>query len=326
MNNAEIKKTSIRVAVTTDAGSDLTETEAKNMGIFVVPMTFWIRGQAYREGEIDCAPTEAGIGKITKGTFFDLLRKGTDVTTSLPSPEDVMATWDLALKDHDAIVHIPLTEGLSGSAQEAILLAQEERYEGRVYVVRNRRISVTERQAVKDALTLARLGYKPADIQKILERDADKNAIYLTLGTLEYLKKGGRITPAAAAIGSFLKIKPILTLQKGGKIDAFRMGRTTRQCHQLMIEQLKKDLKERFHDPEAAHSRLAIAFSDDIDEVAQMLKELEEAFPNRMPGEIVISPLNLMLCCHTGYGCMGVAVIPECPETRMAKGAFLISA
>ncbi len=305
----------MQIGVTTDAASDITKAEGEKLGVYVVPMYFDLDGESYMEGDHDEAPRDGIPGLLTREKLFDLQRQDRNVTTSQPRPEDVMQTWRRALGEYEEIIHIPMTEGLSGSAQEAVMLSHEDEFEGRVHVVCNKRVSVTQRRAVADAQILAGKGYRAEEICRILERDAEKNSIYLTTGTLKYLKKGGRVTPAAAAIGSILHIQPILSIQKGGRVDAVKLARTPRQGREIMFRELKKDLTERFHDPEGRTCRFATAYSDDRAMSEEMAEELDAAFPNRFDKEIVISPLNLLLCCHTGYGTYGIAAIPVCPET-----------
>lgn len=189
-----------RVAIVTDSNSGITQEEAKELGIYVVPMPFFVNGKVYFE-DID----------LSQEQFYKLLEEDADVSTSQPSPADILDLWDDILRSHQEIVHIPMSSGLSASCQTAQGLAQE--YSGKVQVVDNKRVSITMKQSVLDALTLAKSGKSAAQIREILEREALESSIYLMVDTLKYLKKGGRITPAAAMIGSMLKLKPVLQIQ-----------------------------------------------------------------------------------------------------------------
>lgn len=220
-----------KVAVVTDSNSGITQGQALAMGIFVVPMPFNIGDKTYLE-DID----------LSQDQFYSMLGEGTNISTSQPSPESVMHLWDEILKEYDEIVHIPMSSGLSGTCDTARILSQE--YDGRVVVVNNQRISVTLLQSVADAAALAKQGKAAAQIKEILERDKFESSIYIMVDTLKYLKKGGRITPAAAALGTLLRLKPVLQIQ-GGKLDAFAKARTIKQARTMMLDAMKKDLATR---------------------------------------------------------------------------------
>ena len=221
-----------RVAIVTDSNSGITQEEAKELGIYVVPMPFFVNGKVYFE-DID----------LSQEQFYKLLEEDADVSTSQPSPADILDLWDDILRSHQEIVHIPMSSGLSASCQTAQGLAQE--YSGKVQVVDNKRVSITMKQSVLDALTLAKSGKSAAQIREILEREALESSIYLMVDTLKYLKKGGRITPAAAMIGSMLKLKPVLQIQ-GDKLDAYAKVRGVKAAKKTMIDAIKKDLEGRF--------------------------------------------------------------------------------
>lgn len=223
-----------KIAIVTDSNSGIVQAEAKELGIYVIPMPFMIDGKDYLE-EIN----------LTQEEFYQKLTEGADISTSMPSPGSVTDLWDELLKEYDEIVYIPMSSGLSSSCQTAIMLADD--YDGKVVVVNNQRISVTMRQSVLDAMELAEAGKSAAEIQTILEEQKMESSIYIMLNTLTYLKRGGRITPAAAALGTLLKIKPVLQIQ-GDKLDAFAKARTVKQGKNIMIEAMKKDFRERFHD------------------------------------------------------------------------------
>lgn len=280
----------MKIAATTDSNSGITQDQAKQLGVHVLPMPFIIDGQMYYEG-VD----------LTHEEFFRRMEEGADITTSQPSPGEVTDFWDKLLEEYDAVVYIPMSSGLSGSCQTAMLLAED--YEGKVYVVNNQRISVTQMQSVLDARDLIKKGYAAAQIRNILEETKFDSSIYVTVTTLKYLKKGGRITPAAAMLGTLLQIKPVLTIQ-GEKLDAFSKARTLKQGKTIMMTALKKDLETRFHDPEARHTWLEIAYTCS-DEMAQEFKEtVAEIYPD---ANICIAPLSLSIACHIGPGCLAVA-------------------
>ena len=280
----------MKIAAATDSNSGITQEDAKKLGVHVLPMPFIIDGQMYYEG-VD----------LTHEEFFRRMEEGADITTSQPSPGEVTDFWDKLLEEYDAVVYIPMSSGLSGSCQTAMLLAED--YEGKVYVVNNQRISVTQMQSVLDARDLIKKGYAAAQIRNILEETKFDSSIYVTVTTLKYLKKGGRITPAAAMLGTLLQIKPVLTIQ-GEKLDAFSKARTLKQGKTIMMTALKKDLETRFHDPEARHTWLEIAYTCS-DEMAQEFKEtVAEIYPD---ANICIAPLSLSIACHIGPGCLAVA-------------------
>ena len=280
----------MKIAAATDSNSGITKEQAKQLGVHVLPMPFIIDGQMYYEG-VD----------LTHEEFFRRMEEGADITTSQPSPGEVTDFWDKLLEEYDAVVYIPMSSGLSGSCQTAMLLAED--YEGKVYVVNNQRISVTQMQSVLDARDLIKKGYAAAQIRNILEETKFDSSIYVTVTTLKYLKKGGRITPAAAMLGTLLQIKPVLTIQ-GEKLDAFSKARTLKQGKTIMMTALKKDLETRFHDPEARHTWLEIAYTCS-DEMAQEFKEtVAEIYPD---ANICIAPLSLSIACHIGPGCLAVA-------------------
>ncbi len=279
-----------KIAVVTDSNSGITQAQAPELGIHVLPMPFMINGQTFFE-DID----------LTQEQFYEMLATGADISTSQPSPEAVMKLWDELLKEYDEIVHIPMSSGLSGSCQSAVMLAQE--YEGRVQVVNNQRISVTQRRSALDARELAAKGMNAAQIKDTLERDKFNSSIYIMLDTLYYLKKGGRITPAAAAIGTLLKLKPVLQIQ-GEKLDAFAKARTTSQGKSIMINAIKNDINNRFGGfTERREVRLAVAYTFDKDAALAWRDEVSAAFPGY---EMHMDPLSLSVACHIGPGALAV--------------------
>ena len=254
-------------------------------------MPFMINGEEYLEDIT-----------LTQQEFYAKLGEGSDISTSQPSPESIMALWDEVLEEYDEIVHIPMSSGLSGSCQTAMMLAED--YDGKVEVVNNQRISVTQRQSALDAKELAAKGMCAAEIKEKLEAVKFDSSIYITLDTLKYLKKGGRITPAAAALGTLLRLKPVLTVQ-GEKLDAFAKARTMKQAKSIMVAAITKDLEERFDDRTGKNVHLAVAHTDNQEEADEFAKELRELFP--ATGEIVIAPLSLSVSCHIGPGSLAVA-------------------
>ena len=292
----------MKTAVVTDSNSGITQSQAKELGIFVVPMPFMVNGQTYEE-DIN----------LTQSEFYEHLKEEADISTSQPSPETVMTLWDQILKEYDEIIHIPMSSSLSSSCQTALMLSED--YDGRVKVADNRRISITQRQAAKDALEMAALGMGAGEICQELERSSGESSIYITIDTLKYLKKGGRITPAAAALGTLLRIKPVLQIQ-GGKLDAFSKARTMKQAKSTMTAAIAQDLKKRFDDPEARHSWIAVAHTCNEEAAKEFAAELREMYPNT--GEIVINHLSLSVACHIGPGALAVAVT-KCLDEDMKR-------
>ena len=281
-----------KIAVVTDSNSGITQKEGKELGLFVLPMPFMIDDKEYFE---DISLTQEG--------FYEKLEGGASVVTSQPSPDSVMKLWDDLLADYEELVYIPMSSGLSGSCQTAVMLSQESDYTGRVHVVNNQRISVTQRQSCLDALLLAEWGLTGSEIKTFLENDKFNSSIYIMLDTLVYLKKGGRITPAAAAIGSLLKLKPVLTIQ-GEKLDAFSKARTVSQGKQTMISAIRKDMETRFGGATPENIWLEIAYTKDLETALQFKEELLKEFPEF---EIVVQPLSLSVACHIGPGSLAVA-------------------
>lgn len=280
-----------KVAIVSDSNSGITQLQAEELGITILPMPFFVGDKTLYE-DID----------LTQKEFYQMLSENANISTSMPLVGNVTDTWDALLKEYDEIVHIPMSSGLSGSCETALMLAQD--YEGKVQVVNNQRISVTQRQSVLDAMALAEQGRSAVEIKEILERDKFESSIYIMVDTLYYLKKGGRITPAAAALGTLLKLKPVLQIQ-GEKLDAFAKARTMKQAKSMMVAAITKDLEERFGDRTGKNVHLAVAHTDNQEEADEFAKELRELFP--ATGEIVIAPLSLSVSCHIGPGSLAVA-------------------
>lgn len=279
------------IKIVTDSNSGITQAEAKELGIFVVPMPFLIDGEEYFE-DIN----------LTQEQFYEHLQGDAAVSTSQPSAVSVTELWDELLKDGSDVVHIPMSSGLSETCHTAQNLAKD--YDGRVQVVDNQRISVTLKQSVLDALKLAKEGKSAAEIKQYLEATKFDSSIYISLDTLKYLKKGGRLTPAAALIGTILKIKPVLQIQ-GEKLDAFKKVHSLRQAKNEMIAAIRSDLVTRFKKYlDAGEMTISIAHTHNYEEAQIFKKELTETFPN-VPISYV-DPLSLSVSCHIGPGALAV--------------------
>lgn len=279
-----------KVIVVTDSNSGITPDEAKMLGVEVLPMPFYINEQMYYENI-----------NLTQEQFYEKLAAGGDIKTSMPLVGDVTDKWDELLKENDEIVYIPMSSGLSSSCETAYMLSQD--YDGKVQVVNNQRISVTMRQSVIDAKNLAEAGKNAAEIKQILEDAKFESSIYIMVDTLTYLKKGGRITPAAAALGTLLKLKPVLQIQ-GEKLDAFAKARTVKQAKSIMIDAMKSDFEKRFGNPDGSQINLEMAYTHDLAAAEAFKEEVQAAFPNN---EIVMSPLSLSISCHIGPGALAIA-------------------
>ena len=280
-----------KIAIMTDSNSGITQKEAEVLRIRVLPMPFLIDGETFFE-EIS----------LTQEQFYERLAQDVDISTSQSSPEDVTKAWEELLEENESIVYIPMSSGLSGSCQTAIMLADD--YEGKVQVVDNQRISVTQRQSVLDAIELAKEGKTAVQIKEMLEANKFESSIYIMLDTLKYLKKGGRITPAAAALGSALRLKPVLQIQ-GEKLDAFSIARTKKQGVSKMLAAIEEDIKTRFgglDNMENIHMEVAHTVNEEAAlELVEMIKE-------RFGVETVdMYPLSLSISCHIGAGSLAVA-------------------
>lgn len=255
-----------RVAVMTDSNSGITQDMAKDMGINVVPMPFTIDGTTYYEDV-----------NLTREEFFQMMADGKDIQTSQPSPGDLMSLWDKSLEKYDQIIYIPMSSGLSSSCQNARMIAND--YNGKVVVVNNQRISVTQKRSVQDAIELAKNGYDAVRIRDILVRDKFEASIYIMLDTLKYLKKGGRITPAAAAVGTLMRIKPVLQI-KGERLDAFSKARTLAQGKSTMINAIHHDIDNLFGGIDAENVYMYAVHAQVPEPFAVFKKEVADASPN----------------------------------------------
>ena len=289
----------MKIAVVTDSNSGITQAQAKEMGVAVLPMPFMIDGETYYEDIT-----------LTREQFYQRLKDNADIATSQPTPDSILKMWDKLLKEYDQIIHIPMSSGLSGSCSTAMMLAGEDEYEGKVFFVDNRRISVTQYQSVKDAQMLAAMGMDGTQIKKRLEETAADSVIFITVDTLKYLKKGGRITLAAAALGTLLKIKPVLIIL-GEKLDSFAKARTMKQAKTMMMNAIQKELDGRLHDSECRNCHLAIAHTDNEEAALEFKKEVEERFPN---ADVYMAPLSLSIACHIGPGSLAVTATRKMEE------------
>ncbi len=281
----------LKTAIVTDSNSGITQAEGKALGITVLPMPFYINEKMYYE-DID----------LTQEQFYQMLQGGASISTSQPIVANLLELWDHLLKTYDEIVHIPMSSGLSGSCETAMALARE--YHGRVEVVNNQRISVTQRQSVMDAITLAGHGKTAREIREYLELTKMDSSIYIMVDTLNYLKKGGRITPAAAALGTLLRLKPVLQIQ-GEKLDAFAKARNVKQAKKLMIEAIHNDCIKRFgSDETGSHMWIHMAYTGtDTTAIHEFREEVAAEFPNH---DIIVNPLSLSVACHIGPGALAV--------------------
>ncbi|MFR4458141.1 DegV family protein [Mediterraneibacter sp.] len=281
------------MAIVTDSNSGITQEMGKTMGIHVIPMPFFIDGELFLEDIT-----------LTQEEFYKRLGEDSDISTSQPSPGEVMECWDELLKEYDEIVHIPMSSGLSSTCHAAQSLSQE--YEGKVCVVDNQRISVTQKQSVEDAIVLRDAGKSASEIKEILEAEKLQASIYITVDTLKYLKKGGRVTPAAAALGTVLNLKPVLQIQ-GEKLDAFSKVRGWKAAKRTMLKAIEKDLNDRFADVRE-DMVLGMAYTCSKEEAQEWKQEIAEKFPEY---EIVEGPLSLSVACHIGPGAMAVTCMKK---------------
>ena len=287
-----------KIAIVTDSNSGITQEMGKSMGIYVIPMPFFIDGELFLEDIT-----------LTQEEFYKRLGDNSDISTSQPSPGEVMECWDELLKEYDEIVHIPMSSGLSGTCQTARMLSED--YDGRVEVVDNQRVSVTMRQSVLDAKMLADQGHTAAQIREILETEKMESSIYITLETLKYLKKGGRITPAAAAIGTILNLKPVLQIQ-GEKLDAYAKARGKSPAKKIMLKAMEDDLENRFKEAaEQGRMHIEAAYAGNKEEADEWAELIQEKYPQF---DFHMDPLALSIACHIGYGAIAIAASKFIPQ------------
>ena len=280
-----------KVAVITDSNSGITQNQAGEYGIYVLPMPFYIDEKLYFEDIT-----------LTQEEFYKRLGEGVDIKTSQPAPGDVMDLWNKVLKEYDELVHIPMSSGLSSSCETDHMLAED--FDGKVQVVNNQRISVTQKQSVLEAKKMAEQGMGAAEIKSILEEHKMESSIFITVDTLKYLKQGGRITPAAAAIGSVLNIKPVLQI-KGEKLDAFTKARGMKLAKKKMLEAVDKELNEMFGPSvEKEDVNIQAAYTGSREEAALWAEEIKGRFPGH---HFEMDPLSLSIACHIGYGALAIA-------------------
>lgn len=284
-----------KIAILTDSNSGVTQEAAKELGLYVMPMPFYINDEMFLEDIT-----------LTQDQFYEKLVEGADIKTSTPTPATVTETYDELLKDHDYIIHIPMSSGLSSTMQMSKMIASDEPYEGKVFVVDNQRISVTQRQSAVDAKMMADAGKSAQEIYDVLMETKFESSIYIMVDTLEYLKKGGRITPAAAALGTLLKLKPVLQIQ-GEKLDSFAKARTVKLAKQIMIKQILDDCDNRYGSRENGKVHISMAYTpgkeDKTGAIEEFKKEVQEMFPEH---DIVVNPLSLSISCHIGPGALAV--------------------
>lgn len=276
-----------KTAIATDSNSGISQEMAKRLGISVIPMPFTIDDQLYFEDVT-----------LTQEQFYEKLQSDCTITTSQPAPGDVMDLWDRLLTEYDEVVYIPMSSGLSNSCETALMLAED--YDGKVFVVNNQRISVTQKRSVLDAIELAKQGRSGAEIRDFLEETKLESSIYITVDTLKYLKQGGRVTPAAAAIGTILNIKPVLQIQ-GEKLDSFAKARGFRQAKKIMLDAVEKDMRQRFAGQKV---HLQAAYTCSEADALEWKQEIEERFPGY---EADLDKLTLSIACHIGPGAIAIA-------------------
>lgn len=292
-----------KTAIVTDSNSGITRALGEQLGICVVPMPFYINEALYFE-ELTLSQEE----------FYHQLSEKAEISTSMPAITDVTELWDKLLETHDEVVYFPMSSGLSSSCSAAVMMAQE--YGGKVQVVDNKRISVTQKQAVIDAKALADAGWNAADIKAYMEKTTYDSSIYITLDTLYYLKKGGRITPAAAALGTLLRLKPVLQIQ-GEKLDAYAKCRTQKAAKTTMLDAIHRDIEERFGG-DVDNMNIHVAYTGtDLTEAKAWEQEVREEFPNLTA--VFNDPLSLSVSCHIGPGALGIACMKKLPAELLKQ-------
>lgn len=281
-----------KIVIVTDSNSGITQEQAEELGIKVIPMPFFANGQQYFEDI-----------SLKQNEFYKMLADNVDVSTSQPAIGEVIELWDKLLEEYDEVVHIPMSSGLSMSCETAITFASEKPYVNKVFVVDNLRISVTQRQAVLDAIELQKAGKTGSEIKEILEKEALEASIYISVDTLKYLKKGGRITPSGAALGALLGIKPVLQIQ-GAKLDAYKKTRGMKAAKLIMLQSAIEDIKNRFHGAENVH--IGIAHTNNEEEALAFLQKVKQDIPGAI--DYYVDHLSLSVSCHIGPGSLAIAI------------------
>lgn len=281
-----------KIAIVSDT-NNLSHKEGAELGVSLISMPFVIDNREYKDG-ID----------LSRDEFFAFMNEDADITTSQPSINEIGSTWSELLKTYDEIIHVPMSSGLSGSCETAMLLSTYEEFEGRVFVIDNKRISVQQIHAIKDAYKLMEAGKSAAEIKEYLEEHASESSVYIMVDTLKYLKKGGRVTPTAAAIGTLLRIKPILQIQ-GDKLDAYSKARSSKLGVNIMLDALRHELETKFAGVPREQLRLDFAHTTDSKTVEKMLEILNEEFPEFT--ERIVCELPLSIATHIGDGAVGFA-------------------
>lgn len=282
-----------RIAIVTDSNSSISPSEAKELGVFVIPMPFMIDKENYYE-DIN----------LSQKDFYEKLNKDAEIFTSQPAVYDVMTLWDELLKEYDEIIHIPMSSGLSKTFETAYMISNYDEYINKVFVVNNQRISVTQRQSVLDALELIKSNKSASEIKNILEEVKFNSSIYISLDTLKYLCRGGRVTKSAAGFAKLLGIKPVLTIQ-GDKLDSFAKVRGNKKAVATMIEAIKKDIENRFNN-DYASIHMEVAYTSNEEEGLELLEHVKKVFPNCI--DYVARPLSLSVSCHIGPGALAIAI------------------
>ena len=281
-----------KIGIMTDSHSGILTEEAEKLGIKVLPMPFYIDDELYLEG-VD----------LSREEFYEKLRQGVNVSTSQPSPQEVMETWDDMLKEYETLIYIPISSGLSGSCMTAQGLAQDEEYEGKVFVVDNGHVSTPLHRSVLDAVEMAEAGYSAVEIKKILEETKEQMVIYVGLSTLEYLKKGGRMSSTSALLANVLNIKPVMKFGTG-VLDVYQKCRGMKKSRKAMIDAMKNELETTFHDAYKAGKVYLMAASSSSEEVTkEWVEQIKEAFPGM---EVMSDYLSFGLSCHIGPDGLGI--------------------
>lgn len=292
-----------KVAIVTDSHSGIGQAEAKALGIYVLPMPFSVDGVNRLEDE-----------HVDRAAFFEKLAQNAEVKTSQPAPGDVLACWDRALEIYDEVIYMPLSSGLSSSCATATMLAQDEPYAERVFVVDNGRIATPLRRAVMDALELAAEGYDGVQIKQMLEAERDNMSIYIAVDQLKYLQKGGRISATSAVVGTLLNVKPVLALSVG-KLSLFKKCRGAQAAKKAMIEAMRSDLQTRFKTQyDRGEVVLMTACGADESVTQKWIEEVRAAFPGM---DVLSDNLTLGICCHVGPGGLGIGC--ACRPRRIGK-------